>query len=345
VILTVPEELVREALSDSGFRRGLVLIGVACVVLPLLGGAVLVGFFLRAVPRLRAAAHAVAAGDLAHRVSVRSADEMEDLAEDFNYMAERLEEYGQLERTIALEKLKDDLIHMVVHDLRSPLASVLGTLRTLESSDYDPETARALVPGAAQSGEALFGMINDLLDIHKLEDHRLPLETALFDVGRVLAQAASMVQSLASEKGLEVTQTIDEGTPAIKADVGKLRRLIVNLVGNAVKFTRAGGHVELAARRADDGESLHISVSDTGEGIPEEYHDRIFDKFGQVETRQAGRMVSTGLGLTFCKLIAEAHGGRIWVESEMGKGSTFHVMLPPAPLRDAEVEMEEADGL
>jgi two-component system, sensor histidine kinase and response regulator len=114
----------------------------------------------------------------------------------------------------------------------------------------------------------------------------------------------------------------------VRLDAEKVRRVIVNLLGNAIKFTPSGGRVELRAHWEAMQRRLTLSVSDTGEGIPPEDRQRIFDKFGQVTTRKAGRKMSTGLGLTFCKLIAEAHGGSIDVVSEVGKGSTFVVVLP-----------------
>jgi signal transduction histidine kinase len=124
----------------------------------------------------------------------------------------------------------------------------------------------------------------------------------------------------------------DDDLPPFSADEDLVRRVLVNLVANAMKFTRSDGTVTLCATRADasdsDGDSIRISVSDEGEGIPHEDHERIFEKFGQVESRRAGRKMSTGLGLTFCKLAVEAHGGRIWVDSEIGTGSTFHFTIP-----------------
>ncbi len=116
--------------------------------------------------------------------------------------------------------------------------------------------------------------------------------------------------------------------PLLRADQDKLGRTLVNLLGNAIKFTRQGGVITLTARHDAPQREVIFSVSDTGEGIPKEAFERIFEKFGQVETRQGGRKMSTGLGLTFCKMTVEAHGGRIWVEGELGKGSTFSFTLP-----------------
>lgn len=342
VMLVAPSSLIDERVAASDFHRGFVLVAVACSVLPLAAGILLIGFFLRAVPKLQGAARAVAAGDLSHRVTIHSGDEMEDLAQDFNYMATRLTEYGQLERAIALEKLKDDLVHMIVHDLRTPLTGVLGTLQTIEFSDYDVDVTRDLVPGARRASVTLMGLINDLLDINKMEAGAMELDVARVETTAVVEEAIDMLRPLAEEKGLKLLLLECEGLPPMQADADKLRRIFVNLIGNAIKFTPSGGEVMVRAGGGYDGQALHFMVEDTGEGIPPEYLDRIFEKFGQVETRKAGRLVSTGLGLTFCKMAVEAHGGRIWVESTVGKGSTFHVELPDVPPPAAGPPAEES---
>ncbi|HOS95979.1 MAG TPA: HAMP domain-containing sensor histidine kinase, partial [Armatimonadota bacterium] len=289
VMLVARSSLIDERVAASDFHRGFVLVAIVCSVLPLAAGILLIGFFLRAIPKLQEAARAVAAGDLSHRVAIHSGDEMEDLAQDFNYMATRLAEYGQLERAIALEKLKDDLIHMIVHDLRTPLTGILGTLQTIESCDYDVEVTRDLVPGARRASVTLMGLINDLLDINKMEAGAMELDVARVDTTAVVEEAVDMLRPLAEDKGLKLRLLECEGLPPMEADADKLRRIFVNLIGNAIKFTPSGGEVIVRAGGGYDGQALHFMVEDTGEGIPPEYLDRIFEKFGQVETRKAGR--------------------------------------------------------
>jgi len=123
---------------------------------------------------------------------------------------------------------------------------------------------------------------------------------------------------------------VPEALPALQADEDKLRRTLVNLLGNSIKFTPQGGVTLIISDHPEEG-AIWFAVRDTGEGIPKDAFERIFEKFGQVETRKAGRKMSTGLGLTFCKMVAEAHGGRIWVESELGVGSVFTVAIPVGP--------------
>ena len=140
--------------------------------------------------------------------------------------------------------------------------------------------------------------------------------------------ALQHVAELARDKEVRLEWDAPDGLPALRGDSEKLRRTFVNLIGNAIKFTPRRGTIRVTiAHRPADREFV-FAVQDTGEGIPKEAFGKIFQKFGQVEDRKSGRRNSTGLGLTFCKMVAEAHGGRIWVESELGKGSTFSFTIP-----------------
>ena len=225
-----------------------------------------------------------------------------------------------------LEQLRDSLVHMVVHDLRTPLTSLLTGLQSVSAlGSLNPEQDE-LLSISVEGGRTLLDMINELLDVSKMEEGSFVLERSPIDVSMLAEHARSQVAVLAENKRLTLTIDLAPDLPSIQADEDKIRRLLVNLLGNAIKFTPESGAVAL--RASHDGAGIHISVTDTGEGIPPESFEKIFEKFGQVENRQAGRKMSTGLGLTFCKMVAEAHGGKIWVESELGHGSTFHVVLP-----------------
>ena len=233
------------------------------------------------------------------------------------------ESYDRLQ---ALGKLKEDLTHMIIHDLRTPLTSVITGLMTVEGLGELDELQKELLGNAIQGGQSLLDMINDLLDISKMEDGSLKLERAEFEPGNLVQSAMCQVEMIAKDRNQILAVDIPESSPSIEADEGKIRRVLVNLLGNAIKFSPEGGTITVSIRGAED--ALLFSVSDTGEGIPKESFERIFEKFGQVETRKSGRKMSTGLGLTFCKMAVEAHGGRIWVESELGKGSSFRFTLP-----------------
>jgi signal transduction histidine kinase len=175
-------------------------------------------------------------------------------------------------------------------------------------------------------------MINDLLDISKLESGGMALEYSSVVPREVAAEALRQVAGLGQDKEIQLVLRVEDDRP-FTADAAKVCRILVNLLGNAVKFTPVGGQITLTVQPEPDGGSLRFSVQDTGEGIPEAAFEKIFEKFGQVESRKAGRKLSTGLGLAFCKMAVEAHGGRIWVESRLGHGSTFSFTLPRAAPR------------
>jgi signal transduction histidine kinase len=231
--------------------------------------------------------------------------------------------YDQLRE---LETLCDNLTSMVVHDMRSPLMGIMGYLEILEM-DAGPKlnpTELAVLSEAREVAQVLAGMVNSLLDVSRLEQGQMPLHLAPADLDALIAAGLGSLGALPQQVSLHHLQH----SPALRVtcDADLVTRVVANLVGNAIKFTPEGGQVTVAAESCEQG--VKIRVVDTGGGIPREYHQRIFEKFGQVEARQQRTMYSTGLGLTFCKLAVEAQGGRIGVESEVGKGSTFWFTLP-----------------
>jgi signal transduction histidine kinase len=235
---------------------------------------------------------------------------------------------GSYRRLQEVEKLRDDLTNMIVHDLRTPLTSVITGMQTLDMLGDLDEIQHEMVGIAINGGEILLGMINDLLDVEKLEDGSMQLDMTELKAESLVANATKQIASLAKGENLTLAVDIAPALPPFSGDEDKLRRVLVNLLGNAIKFTPSGGQLRVEARLSEDQKSIVFSVSDTGEGIPAAAFECIFEKFGQVESRKAGRMMSTGLGLTFCKLAVEAHGGHIGVESAEGEGSTFCFALP-----------------
>lgn len=226
------------------------------------------------------------------------------------------------------EVLRDDLTEMIVHDLRTPLTSLLTGLQTLSLAGEMNSAQTEMLGIALDGGETLLAMVSDLLDISKMEAGLIVLEKCPVIGAEVIEQALSQIVPLSRTNGLRVARHIAPDLPIVLADEEKLRRALVNLLGNAVKFTPRGGIVTIAAYYDPAEAGVVFAVGDTGEGIPAHAVKRIFEKFGQVESRKAGRKMSTGLGLTFCKLVAESHGGRIWVESKLGKGSRFLLTIP-----------------
>ncbi len=236
---------------------------------------------------------------------------------------------GDLERLI---QARDRLTHMIIHDLRSPLSGVVGSMAyVLEDSTTELDaSARTLLEMSHESGETLLGMVNDLLDVSKMSEVGLSLQIEPVNVPEVAAAAVRQLARLAADKEISVEVEAPEDLPPVPADRSKLQRVLVNLVGNALKFTPAQGKVRIAAQVDSTAGVMEIAVSDTGMGIPEKDRQRIFELFAQVETDTPERRQGTGLGLTFCKMAAEAHGGSIGVDSVEGQGSTFTVRLPMA---------------
>lgn len=225
------------------------------------------------------------------------------------------------------EELREGLTSMIVHDLRAPLTSIISGLEMIEFvPGMSPDQRDELIAMAHQGGKTLMGMINDLLDISKMEAGEMQLQCGPVRVEELVEISVHQIKTLLVDRQLSFTQSIAEDLPILWCDAPKISRVIVNLLSNAIKFTLQGGQIALTTEVVDD--AVQFTVSDTGEGIPREAFERIFEKFGQVESRKSGRKMSTGLGLTFCKMTVEAHGGQIWLESEIGQGSTFYFTVP-----------------
>jgi two-component system, sensor histidine kinase and response regulator len=221
-----------------------------------------------------------------------------------------------------VEKLRDDMRNMIVHDLRTPLTAVIIGVEMLEKFGALNDTQRELITVAAGGGKTLLGMINDLLDVEKMESGTTQLEYRELSAATLVAGAVAQVAALAGDGQVVLVTQVASGLPDIAGDENKLSRTLVNLIANAIKFTPAGT-VTISAS-SDDG-SMRFAVRDTGPGIPAEAFERIFEKFGQLDTHSK---VGTGLGLAFCKLAVEAHGGEIQVESTPELGSTFSFTIP-----------------
>ena len=237
---------------------------------------------------------------------------------------EAVENYKKLKD---LEELRDRLVHMVAHDLRNPLSVITAALEFVKMDDLMPEleeSCQKMVKAAAEQSELMNNMISDLLDVSRMEDSKLPLSKEVCDLGKVLAEACAGVAS--NERN--IIPQIQAGNSQANCDPKLIKRVIGNLLNNAVKYTPSGGDVHITVLDPVDGE-IRLEVKDSGPGIPPEYHDRVFEKFVQVEGDETAKKVpSTGLGLSFCQMAVEAHGGKIGVESTPGEGATFWFTLP-----------------
>jgi signal transduction histidine kinase len=228
------------------------------------------------------------------------------------------------------ERLRADLTNMMVHDLRSPLTSIMSSIDLIfrgVTGAIAPQQREVLAIAYA-SAENLLNMINLLLDISRLEGGSMPMERAVLSVEELAASAAGNMRLLAQQKEIAIELALAHGSASVFADQELVLRVLQNLVDNALKFSPKGASVRLeAARDPDHPNAVRFAVRDAGVGIKASDIEQIFVKFGQVGNR---RSAGSGLGLTFCKLVVETHGGRIWVESTPGQGSCFYFTLPCA---------------
>ena len=231
-----------------------------------------------------------------------------------------------LARLQETERLRDNLVHMIVHDMRSPLMSMGSMLELLQldvAENLSSDNQEALQT-AIDASTRLTNMVSAVLDVSRLESGKMPLRLQACDLRPVVEEALHSLAGLARQRRVDWDPP---SRPVIACCDSEITvRIVANLLGNALKFTPADGTIRIVAS-ASRGEA-RLTVSDTGPGIPAEYHQKIFEKFGQLETRRPGTKFSTGLGLAFCRLAAEAQGGRIGVDSEVDKGSTFWLVLP-----------------
>ena len=229
-----------------------------------------------------------------------------------------------------LEKVRDDLMKMIVHDLKTPLTSVLATLEMVADGDFGPvtqEQKQALGDAETQADE-LLALIGDLLEVAKVEETGMSLAPVNIAPGAFVTEVVHEWDVRFLQEGASVAYVVDDDVPVFYADRQLLKRVFANLIQNALTHSSSAIELKITARNSD-GDVL-FCVEDNGPGIPSEFHEVIFQKFGRVKTANVPRVRSSGLGLTFCKLVVDAHGGRIWVRSESGKGSAFYIQLPAA---------------
>ena len=234
------------------------------------------------------------------------------------------------EKTLELERLKSDFVAVVSHELRTPLAVVIGNLELLSDDRFwklEPQQAKFLTAASTNSNRLLH-LINDILDFSKLENASLPMTRSPNELGEVIRQAAENLRRLFEEREINLDISIADDLPLAEIDEQSIAQVLTNLISNAIKFSPAGAPVEVTVRH-EDGQAV-VRVRDHGEGIRREDMPRLFKKFSQLDSRSTRKVGGTGLGLAICKGIVEAHGGRIWAESEPGEGSTFVFTLPLA---------------
>jgi GAF domain-containing protein len=232
----------------------------------------------------------------------------------------------------AANQHKSEFLANMSHELRTPLNAIIGFSEVLGERMFGElnEKQAEYTDDILTSGRHLLSLINEILDLSKVEAGRMELELAPFDLPLAIENARTFVRERATKHGINLDVTIDERLGEFVGDERKIKQVLLNLLSNAVKFTPEGGRMEIKARQQDG--SVEISVSDTGIGIAPEDQAKIFEEFRQVGGENAKKIEGTGLGLTLAKKFVELHGGKIWVESEVGKGSTFTFSLPERPM-------------
>jgi signal transduction histidine kinase len=333
--LTLENERAAAAAADAerdasrAVMLGFVGLGLSAVLI-LLFGAYLARGIARPVREAASGASKLAAGDLSVRLPVEGPGEVGELTRAFNAMAGSLEESrleleAQNERLRESDRLKSELVSIVSHELRTPLTSILGftsVLRTRQLSEEDRQRYLAIVEEQARRLSAL---VEDFLDLQRIEEGHLELKQELIDLAAVLRKEARVFAEQSTLHTLKLALP-DDSLP-VYGDESRLTQVVGNLVSNAIKYSPAGGEVVVAGERA--AEFVEVRVRDHGVGIPADQHERIFTKFYRGHAAARG-IPGTGLGLALAREIVEAHGGRLGFTSAEDEGSTFWMQLPAA---------------
>jgi two-component system, NarL family, sensor histidine kinase BarA len=308
---------------------------------------------VKPVLHLKEVSDAISRGNLERRADIRTGDEFEELSQAFNRMLRHLvavqEELRQVNGTLdtkvdelaqanmqlfELNNLKNDFMATMTHELRTPLNSILGFSDVLAGADNLQEKQLRYLRNIQTSGRDLLTLINDILDLAKIEAGKMDLHIVEFSLGDLSERLAGMMRPLAEKRNIELTCEVDPRLPLLVQDAGKLQQILYNLLSNAIKFTPEGGRVQMNANLRDDNQ-LELVVDDTGVGIPLEDQETIFEKFRQGNTVRGDRQstltreyAGTGLGLSIVRELSKLLGGEVSLQSELGRGSRFTVVLP-----------------
>ena len=333
---------LRDSLRSTN-QRSLVVIGSAAavaVLLALAGGFVISWALIQPVHAAHGFLNEIAAGRLGGSVTVQNRDEFGELAAQLTATSRELARLDEEQRRAARElgelnarleqasKAKSEFLANMSHELRTPLNAILGFTEMLTDGLYGAVPAEFAEPLAdiQTNGKHLLRLINDVLDLSKIEAGRMELALSEYSASDVVTSVRASLRSLAEEKGLHFRVVVDDGLPEIVyGDPKRVTQCLFNLAGNALKFTKQGG---VTIRAARDGDSVRYSVTDTGIGIPEDQLGAVFTEFRQIDSTITREFGGSGLGLSITKKFVEMHGGRIWVESRLNQGSTFHFTIP-----------------
>jgi signal transduction histidine kinase len=314
----------RKAFASS--RTLFIGVGAGSIALALLLGLVLSLSLIEPIQRVEARMAAIASGDFSGRVDVPNRDELGVLAANVNRMNDELGRlYEELE---TVSQHKSVFLANMSHELRTPLNAIIGFSEVLHEQMFGElnEQQMGYVGDVLESGQHLLSLINDILDLSKVEAGRMELELSDVSLPLALQSGLTMQGERAGKTGITLGLSVQPEDLVVRADERKLRQVVFNLLSNAVKFTPPGGRVEVSARLTDG--VVEVAVTDTGKGIAPEDRELIFEEFQQARGEPGTRQEGTGLGLPLSRRFVELHGGRLWVESEQGVGSTFRFTLP-----------------
>jgi signal transduction histidine kinase len=265
------------------------------------------------------------AGNLEANVPVASRDEVGELAKAFNAMVQRLQE--SLERERDLERTRRELIESVSHDLRTPLSSIRAMIESINDGVVaDEVTIKRYMHTAQSEIESLSQLVNDLFELSQIDAGLLQLHTDSVFLQQLIQDTVETMTAQAASRQLSLNGEVEKELSPITADSRRIQRVLYNLIQNAIRHTPADGSINV--RAMDIGGAVEVQVADTGEGIPDEDLSRVFERSYRSERSRSRQSGGAGLGLSIAKGIVEAHGGRIWVNSELGQGSVFSFTLP-----------------
>ncbi|MBP2635414.1 MAG: sasA 12 [Firmicutes bacterium] len=303
----------------TSVHQSLIWVGVAIVVMGLAASYILALSITTPLRKLSAAALEIERGNFAHKVSVNSKDEVGSLALVFNRMAETLDNNN---------KLRQQFLANIAHELRTPLAVIQGHLEGMIDGVIEPSQKK--LTSLHEEAVRLSRLIKDLKDLSLAEVRQLSLELKAVDVNHILEQAVYMLKPLADEKEITVAHNFTQGLPSIMADTDKICQIFYNLITNAIRYTPECGQITVSTELIKSAEQvgIKITVDDNGPGIAEEDMPFIFDHFYRADKSRDRKSGGTGLGLAIVKQLTEIHGGKVEVDSVIGQGSSFCVLLP-----------------